>query len=222
MSRETGCPLHVALDRLARDEGFSSWSLLAAHHDAHSPARTVLDRLDPGDLVLLGARPSQGKTQMGLSLVVEAIRTGGRCVFFTLEYPERDVLESLRAIGADIERLQGAMRLDTSDRISADYIIDEMQGAPRGTVIVIDYLQLLDQRRETPELSVQVADLKAFAKAHGLIIVLISQINRAYETSGKALPGLADVRLPNTLDLSLFTKTCFLGNGEIQLATAGL
>ncbi|MCR9175686.1 MAG: DNA helicase [Alphaproteobacteria bacterium] len=222
LARETGCPLHVALDRLARAEGFGSWSLLAAHHEARAPARKVLDRLVPGDLVLLGARPGLGKTRMGLGLVVEAIRTGERGVFFTLEYTERDVLEGLRAIGAEPERLRDAMGLDTSDQINAGYIIRQMREAPRGTVIVIDYLQLLDQRRETPELSVQVADLKAFAEARGLIIVLISQIDRAFETSGKALPDLADVRLPNTLDLGLFTKTCFLGNGEIQLATVGL
>jgi hypothetical protein len=36
----------------------------------------------------------------------------------------------------------------------------------------------------------------------------------------KSFPDLEDVRLPNPLDLSLFTKTCFLNNGEVQFRAA--
>ncbi len=32
----------------------------------------------------------------------------------------------------------------------------------------------------------------------------------------KALPELKDVRLPNPIDLTLFTKACFLNDGEVR------
>ena len=86
--------------------------------------------------------------------------------------------------------------------------------------MVIDYLQLLDQRRETPELMVQVLALKSFAKERGLILVFISQIERSYDPSAKPCPDLGDVRLPNPLDLKLFDKTCFLNDGEVRYAVA--
>lgn len=86
--------------------------------------------------------------------------------------------------------------------------------------MVIDYLQLLDQKRENLALAVQVRVLKAFARDRGLIVVFISQIDRSYDPVAKPLPGLADVRLPNPLDLSLLNWTCFLNNGAIQVSAA--
>ena len=67
---------------------------------------------------------------------------------------------------------------------------------------------------------VQVRTLHSFARERGLIFVFISQIDRSYDPSTKSCPDLQDVRLPNTLDLSLFTKTCFLNDGEIQFRSA--
>jgi hypothetical protein len=62
--------------------------------------------------------------------------------------------------------------------------------------------------------------LQAFARAKGLIFVFISQIDRSYDPAVKSCPDLADIRLPNALDLSLFSKTCFLNNGEVQFRAA--
>src|ERR1700730_9609701 len=96
-----GLPLHEALDRIAIQEGYSGWSLLAARHAALTPAAELFGRLAQGDLVLVGARLSQGKTLMALRLTVEAMKSGSRGVFFTLEYTEKDILERFRAIGAE-------------------------------------------------------------------------------------------------------------------------
>lgn len=109
------------------------------------------------------------------------------------------------------------MTIDTSDGICAEYIVDRLKGSPPGSVAVIDYLQLLDQKRAHPEVSEQVRTLKNFAGSSGQIIVMISQIDRSFDPGAKPLPGLADVRLPNPVDLTLFTKTCFLHDGEARL-----
>jgi hypothetical protein len=63
----------------------------------------------------------------------------------------------------------------------------------------------------------QGCTLKAIASKPKLIIVLLSQIDRSYELSDRPFPCLDDVRLPNSLDLTLFDKTCFLNKGEIQI-----
>jgi replicative DNA helicase len=220
LSREEGIPLHDALDRVATAEGFSAWSVLAAKAAALTPANKLFPRFKPGDLVLVGARPGQGKTLMSLELAVEAMKSGNRAAFFSLEYTERDVLDRLRAIGVDPTQFADMFEVDCSDAISADYIVKQMAASPRGTIVVIDYLQLLDQRRENPDLTVQVRALKSFARDKGLIVVFISQIDRLYDPAIKPCPDLDDVRLPNPLDLKLFDKTCFLNNSEVQFRAA--
>ena len=221
LSRKGKIALHEALDRVAAEEGFSSWSLLAAKAAEAAPAGMLFAQLAPGDLVLVGARPGHGKTLMSLELAIEAMKSGHRGVFFTLEYTQRDVLDRFRAIGADPAQFNDQFIFDNSDAISADYIVSALSLAPRGTLVVIDYLQLLDQKRENPDLMAQVRTLKAFARDRGLILVFISQIDRSYDPAKKPVPDIGDVRLPNPLDLSLFDKTCFLNEGEIRFQAAG-
>ncbi len=220
LSRAECIPLHDALDRVAASEGFNAWSMLAARAAALTPANRLFPQFRPGDLVLVGARPGQGKTLISLELAVEAMRSGHRAAFFSLEYTERDVLDRLRAIGVDPVQFDKLFDVDFSDAISADYVVKRMATASRGTLIVIDYLQLLDQRRENPDLTVQVRALKSFARDKGLIVVFISQIDRSYDPSIKPCPDVSDVRLPNPLDLTLFDKTCFLNKLEVQFRAA--
>ena len=220
LSRAENIPLHEALDRIARQEGFGGWSLLAAKLAAVSPAEKLFARLAPGDLLLVGARPGQGKTLMSLELAVQAMKAGRRSLFFTLEYTDRDILDRFRAIGVARADFAGLFEFDSSDDLSSDYIVRRLAAAPRGTLVVVDYLQLLDQRRRNPELMVQVRALQSFARDRGVIFVFISQIDRLYDPLKKPCPDLGDVRLPNPLDLGLFTKTCFLNDGEVQFRTA--
>jgi replicative DNA helicase len=218
LARESGIPLHAALDQAARKEGFHAWSHLAAATSGHRPAREMLAQFGPGDLVLLGARPGQGKTLMGLDLAIAAVQTGRPAFFFTLEDHEAVVLDRLEMLGAARKMVEDRLTVDTSDDICADYMIDRIGHATSGAVAVIDYLQLLDQRRRNPELDDQICALRTFASATGSIIVALSQIDRAFETTGRSIPGLQDIRLPNPLDVGLFTKACFLHGGEACLA----
>lgn len=220
LSRAERIPLHTALDRIAGEEGYRSWSLLAAKQPGMTSVRALWPLLEPGDLVLMAGRPRQGKTLASLALLAEAMRSGRRGLFLTLEYTLADVLSRLRAIKIEPGEFAGLFDCDCSDAISADYIVARLAEAPRGTVAVIDYLQLLDQRRDTPELALQVSMLKAFARERGLILVFLSQIDRSYEGSSRPFPEIVDVRLPNPLDLALFDKTCFVNRGEARFRAA--
>lgn len=218
LSRKTGVPLHEALNSIATDEGFAHWSLLAAQHPSTKTVRALLNYLSPGDLLLLGARPGHGKTLLSLELTVEAMKAGRHGIFYTLEYNGTDVLTLFKNLEEDPKDFEGKFELDVSDTISADYIIEQLSEVPAGTIVVIDYLQLLDQKRENPELMIQIRALKSFAKERGLIMVFISQIDRSFDLSLQVFPSLEDVRLPNPLDLKLFDKVCFLNDGEIQIS----
>ena len=142
---------------------------------------------------------------------------GRRGYFFTLDYHAGDVASRLRALGVDPAAVGDGFVLDTSDDICAEHVVAHLRAAPRGAVAVIDYLQLLDQRRRHPALGDQVDALRDFARASGTIVVALAQIDRSFELGAKPLPELADVRLPNPLDLTLFSKACFLHEGEISM-----
>jgi len=218
LSRREGIPLHAALDQVARGEGFSAWSMLVARSVRPSRGRVNLSHLADGDLLLLGGRPGQGKTLLGLDLAFQAVKAGRTAIFFTLEYNHAQILQCVAAMGEDPRSIGAGVRIDTSDEISADYVISQLQSAPRGTLVIVDYLQLLDQKRENPTLTQQVKALQAFAQARGLVFVFLSQIDRRFDGGEKDIPGLADVRLPNPLDLMLFTKACFVHDGRVAFA----
>ena len=219
LARDEKIPLHAALDRIAREEGFAGWSLLAVQVARSSGERDILSRLSDVDIVLLGARPGHGKTLLGLKLLLDAISDGRRSVFFTLEYTEQETKQRIRTLEGETPGLGEALEIVTDDDICAGYIIRHLAEAPRGTVAVIDYLQILDQRRNKPVLSEQLGALQAFARKAGIILAFLSQIDRSYDPESKPLPDLQDIRLPNRVDMSLFSKACFLHEGKAQFQT---
>ncbi|MED5370015.1 MAG: DNA helicase [Myxococcota bacterium] len=204
ISRREGLPLHAALDRIAHQEGFRSWSHLSASQRP-DPARTLLSALPSGSLSLLAGRPRQGKTRLGLELLALAAAQHPAW-FFTLEYTPRD----LRALG-----IRGLERVcvDTSDAISASHVL---QALPSGAVAVIDYLQLLDQHRSLPPLQEQIQRLQAGAQAQGHRLVILSQIDRRFELSGRLRPTSEDIRMPNPVDLGRFAQIWVLHQGHLE------
>ncbi|MBW8285910.1 MAG: replicative DNA helicase [Rhizobium sp.] len=217
MARNNSVPLNEALNQIARDEGFATWSLLSASVSSEPLSKTILSRLEAGDLLLLAGRPGHGKTRLGLKLLIDAARDNHNALLFTLEFTEQQARKHLRAADPDDGNFSDDIQIFTSDQISADYIIRHMSGLEPGAVAIIDYLQLLDQQRSKPLLSEQVQTLGEFAQRTGVILGFISQIDRSFEVQGKRLPDIGDVRLPNFVDLGLFRKACFLHNGEAQL-----
>ncbi len=164
-------------------------------------------------MLLLGARPGRGKTMLGLSLLIDAVREGRRAVFFTLEYTDQEALSRIQSLdGKD-----HPPEIVTSEEISADLIVRHLTGSPRGSVAVIDYLQILDQQRAKPPLAEQLETLSHFARDTGTILAFLSQIDRSFDAALDALPGMADIRLPNAISSGVFSKACFLNAGQMRL-----
>ena len=218
-TREQRIPLHRALDEVAQEQGFASWSLLMAKRSSPVPGAVLNAKLNPGDFVLVGARPGQGKTLLCLEMAVAAMQAGNRSVFFSLEFNQQDMWASFAAIGEQPGSFSDRFTFDGSDDLSADYITSQLADAASGTFVVVDYLQVLDQKRDNPPLSEQIQTLRNFASKRNLVFVFISQIDRGYDLRSTSLPTRNDVRLPNPLDLANFNKTCFLHEGKALLTS---
>ena len=217
LSRREKLPLHQTLNQIAKREGFGSWDLLAQSWGAQEPAASLASRLQPGELVLMAARPGQGKTLLSLALAIEWMKRGNRVALFTLEATRADVAEYFDALNEDITRFKQLFTIDDSDGISAEHIIARLNTVPPNTLAIVDYLQLLDQKRDNPGLMLQVEQLRRFARRRSATVICLSQIHRAYDSAAKPFPALDDVRLPNPLDLKLFDKACFVNRGKVRI-----
>ena len=106
--------------------------------------------------------------------------SGERGYIFTLadrlEEAEQRIKQHLEE---SIERVDGnRVQIDCSDEICVDYIIDKLQAAESGSLVIIDYLQLLSEDRRHPSLQDQIEKLVAFARSSGCIIVVLAQLDR--------------------------------------------
>jgi len=216
MARGEKIPLHAALDHIAIGEGFRNWSHLSDRHAALPSVGDLYAELALGDLVISAARPGQGKTLLALALAIEAMTSGRRAFFFSLDYTEMDMIGRFHALNANPADFGGRFTFDGSERISADYIMAQMETVAPGTLAVVDYLQLLDQRRDNPDLMSQICALRSFATERRITVICISQVCRSYDPALQSFPTFTDVRLPNPLDLGLFDKACFLNDGKIR------
>ena len=216
LAREEEIALNVALDRIAAQEGYRAWSELAALHSCEGPASKLFRILQPGELALIAARPGLGKTLLGLELCCEAATFGQHPVFFTLEYTQTECIAKLNDIGSNASLLS-QIDLDCSDQINADHIVSRVKSMPTGTLAVVDYLQLLDQRRTDPPLQDQISALRSFAREKKAKLVFLSQVDRSFTSKAQNCPQATDIRLPNRLDLKLFDRMCFIGQGEVRI-----
>lgn len=217
LSRKKGIPLHKALDAIAQQQGVQSWSLLAERHAHDKQYMSLMSEFHEGDLILLGGRPGHGKTQLSLRFLLEAAVTKRPGFFFTLEYTQDDLVDVLESMNLRPSDLGENFTFHGSDEISADYIERSLASVKRGSLVIVDYLQLLDQRRINSELADQLKSLKRFARTNGITFIMLSQIDRFADRSNDRIPSISDVRLPNPLDLSVFDRFCFLSNGKAKL-----
>ena len=91
---------------------------------------------------------------------MQAFHENKTCCFFSLEYSKLEVAARIAELDETIGEIDSKIRFAFSDEISVPYIINKMKDAVlEKTVIVFDYLQLLDQQRTKPPLQIQIEEL---------------------------------------------------------------
>ncbi len=212
LSRAEQLPLAQALDRVARAQGFRTWGHLSASLTGPD-ARWLLSQLNPGELVVLAARPGHGKTMMGLALAAEAARAGRDAGVFSLVETEAQLSSWLEELGGG----RVPVWLDASDGISTEYLCRQLAHARRGSLVVVDYLQLLNHDRRQPPLAEQLLELHGFARRTGVIFVLLGQLDRRFDSAERDMPCRADLRLLNPMDVSQVSRWVFLHDGRLAI-----
>ena len=186
--------------------------------------------LQPGDMVIVAARPSMGKTSLVLNICQHVATHGGVAGFFSLEMSKESLFMRMLASEARIDmyrlmsgqigqREYGQITQALESLSEAQLFIDDTAGisvlemrakarrlkAEHGlNLLAIDYVQLMTGRgrfeNRTLELASISRSLKGLAKELGVPIIVLSQLSRASEARSDKRPQLSDLRESGALE----------------------
>lgn len=178
---------------------------------------------EKGQLNVIAARPSMGKTGFALNTMWNIAKSGYEVSFFSLETTGDLVIQRLVANISgvplsDIKR-PNELNAESVDKIMKALdaiqkhdinIYDESHLTPsrireqaakesdKPQIIFIDYLQLMQSDTPTNDRRVDVEkisrDLKIIANETGSVIVLLSQLNRGVESRNDKRPMMSDLK----------------------------
>lgn len=183
-----------------------------------------------GDMVLIAARPSMGKTTFALNIAENAaLREGKSVVIFSLEMSKEQLAYKLLCSEANVDMLKlrtGALEDSDWERIAratgplskAKIYIDDTAGVSVMEMrskcrrlkmeygidlILIDYLQLMSgssSENRQQEVSEISRSIKALAKEMHCPVIALSQLSRAPEQRADHRPMLSDLRESGSIE----------------------
>ncbi len=180
--------------------------------------------MQKGDLLILAARPSMGKTALALNMALSAWHNGAPVGIFSLEMSSEQLVLRMLSSEAGIPHQKIRNAMVSSDEwieltnhagrlAEAKMFIDdtpsisimELRAKARKLkaqenigLIVIDYLQLITTggryENRTQEIAAISRSLKALAKELGVPVLALSQLSRSLESRMDKRPQLSDLR----------------------------
>ncbi len=178
----------------------------------------------PSELIVLAARPSQGKTALALNMTLAAAAQGTGVGFFSLEMSADSLASRLLCCdaGVPLERVRSGF-LSDSDWPSISKSLGKLSDLPiyiddtpnisimdlrararrmraecAVTMLVVDYLQLMHTRGRAENRQQEIAEisrsLKGLARELQVPVLALSQLSRAVESRENRRPQLSDLR----------------------------
>ncbi len=186
--------------------------------------------LKPGELIILAARPSMGKSAFALNIVQHVAMKQNKVVgFFSIEMPKEQMVDRLfsSVLGVNSFKLQKGQLTEEEfsrmgdcleDMSKAEIYFDDTGGLnttelkskarrlqmERGLdLIVIDYLQLMSGNQpnnRVQEISEISRSLKSLAKELQVPVIALSQLSRSVEQRPNKQPVLSDLRESGSIE----------------------
>lgn len=183
-----------------------------------------------GDLIIVAARPSMGKTALVLRTALKAAMEIGPVAFFSLEMGgkqlARRLVSMLSKVNSNVMRKpnldQGTLKrladacehlyglplfVDETSECSPYEMIGKCRRLKREhglSMVIVDYLQLMHGSKRTEnrvqEISEIARALKSLAKELDVPVIALSQLSRAVEGRDRKIPQLSDLRESGSIE----------------------
>lgn len=181
--------------------------------------------LRAGDLVLIAGRPSMGKSLLAMQLALNSAREGFAAHVVSLEMPVMQCVQRMVSCLSEVpfEHVMDAKKIQEwewarvanaeSDIAALNLFFDDdvydlpkilarirqVHAAHNTRVVVVDYLSFIRApSAERNDLAIQAItrELKATAKALGITVILVAQLNRGVEKRSESdkRPVMSDLR----------------------------
>lgn len=192
----------------------------------HPTGYTKLDKylrwFTPGQLNIIAARPSIGKTMVAMNFLLKQTEADKKIALFSLEMTNKEISQRIlaRNSGMPVDQMNKPATPEQLERVNTAMIkleaqlknltlIDSVYTLPQITrmikylhkkfwldLVYIDYLQIFDIKGDNRNLEIGkiTRTLKKLAKDLQISIILLSQLNRSLETRGDQDPKLSDLR----------------------------
>lgn len=192
----------------------------------HPTGYTKLDKylrwFTPGQLNIIAARPSIGKTMVAMNFLLKQTEADKKIALFSLEMTNKEISQRIlaRNSGMPVDQMNKPATPEQLDRVNTAMnkleaqlknltLIDSVYALPQITrmikylhkkswldLVYIDYLQIFDIKGDNRNLEIGkiTRTLKKLAKDLQISIILLSQLNRSLETRGDQDPKLSDLR----------------------------
>ena len=182
----------------------------------------ILGAFEDGDLIVIAARPSMGKTSIISRIATQALKEKNGVLIESLEMPRKKIVSRLiasmsgesltdlkKGLVKDINKFNQAIDFfENSDLIIHDKAyptVLELQNRIKATLrrnpniknIFVDHtgkIQLLGKTREDIEIGHISAMLKKIARDYGIRVFLLQQLNRSLESRENKRPMLSDLK----------------------------
>ncbi len=215
--REVMLQVHDRLTQLTNDP-----EAVQGTPTGFSALDNVIVGLGNSDLVLIGARPGMGKTAFAMNIAVEAaLKTKKAVCIFSLEMSAEQLARRMLSSEAQIDGYKllsgkldkedwNALAHATSRLSETNLLIDDTPGITVSAMksklrrvknlglVVVDYLQLMQEDRRHENRVQEVADisrsLKLLAKELNVPVVCCAQLSRGPEGRNDKRPMLSDLR----------------------------
>ena len=191
----------------------------------------ILGGVMPGELIVIGARPSMGKSLVALQWLDCAARIGIPGLMISEEMSAASLANRCLSTITDVPSEKWKAEADRIEfdakehfKNSAPVLIAEKCGTVAAAeraiaravqshgvrIVAVDYAQLLKGNGDTKEQRVGdvSARMKSAAMKHDIVVLLLAQLNRQIESRPNASPQLSDLRdsggLEQDADVVLF------------------
>lgn len=182
----------------------------------------LISGFHPGQLNIIGARPSMGKTAIAINMGVNFALSGCAVTFVSLETTEREITDRLlsslskvqlqkfkdTSLMSEKEIDQVIEEIDTYEKLDFN-VIDKNNTTPqkirnivgsndKTNVIFIDYVQLMKADGYSKDRRLEIEDisreLKIVAKETNSIVIALAQLSRSVEQRSDKRPMMSDLR----------------------------